>query len=185
MLGAAGIVWPRIMPELASYWQNVGGWADRVRSELAQMLADHINAGNKVMLVSHCMGAVLTYDALCTAALPSTAFTWITLGSPLSSNAVRKRLVGMQQDRYPESVHAWHNLAAEDDHVCHDKAVADDFKSMQERGLADISDHAIYNLATRDGRSSPHHSAGYLTHPRVAELVGSWLLSPAEAVENQ
>ncbi|MEQ8691419.1 MAG: hypothetical protein RIC89_11355, partial [Pseudomonadales bacterium] len=70
----------------------------------------------------------------------------------------------------------WHNLAAEDDYVCHDKTVANDFSAMLDRRLiGDIRDYTIYNLAVRYGRSNPHHSSGYLTHPRTAELLAEWL----------
>ena len=73
-------------------------------------------------------------------------------------------------------MNAWHNIAAEDDYVCHDKTVADDYKRMlQQRMIGDIRDHTIYNLSVRYGRSNPHSSLGYLIHPRTAQLLSDWL----------
>lgn len=36
---------------------------------------------------------------------------------------------------------------------------------------ADIADRRIFNLAIRDGKSNPHHGAGYLIHPTVIEAI--------------
>ena len=68
------------------------------------------------------------------------------------------------------------NVAAEDDYVCHDKSVADDFKPMlEQRLISRIEDLRIYNLAMRYGKSNPHSAIGYLIHPRITRLLGEWL----------
>jgi hypothetical protein len=72
---------------------------------------------------------------------------------------------------------SWHNVAAEDDYVCHDNTVADDFKPMlKQKQVSCIRDYCVYNLAVRYGKSNPHSSVGYLIHPRVARIVSDWLL---------
>ena len=83
--------------------------------------------------------------------------------------------------KFPHNVIAWRNISAEDDYVCHDKTVVDDYRVMlSERVIADISDHTIYNLAIRYGRSDPHHSAGYLAHPRTVSFLSDWLKSASD-----
>ena len=181
-VGFGGLALKKTVPELGSYWANENDWASRARKDLADLVGEQLQAGKDVLLISHCMGSVLTYDVLWS--LPQTSnlvSCWITLGSPLGSRAVCSRLLGAGaevRDRYPKTLMQWHNIAAEDDYVCHDKSVANDFKGMLDnRLIADITDHTIYNLAVRYGRSNPHHSSGYLVHPKTIEFLAGWLAS--------
>ena len=173
------LIWPRVMPEMSAYWRDDDGWATDIRRNLRETLVGHLDAGRHVFLISHCLGAVISYDTLWAGDFSSRVQTWVTMGAPLGSSSVRRRLMGADE-KVPEnlvrSVINWHNLSAEDDYVCHDKTLADDFRSMlNNRVIGDIQDHTIYNLSIRYGRSNPHHSAGYLVHPRTAELLGNWL----------
>lgn len=85
------------------------------------------------------------------------------------SNARRAR-------RYPSNIKRWINIAAEDDFIAHDESVRDDFQAMIGFALIDsIEDQRIYNLAVRDRKSNPHHAAGYLIHPNVADTLADWL----------
>ena len=73
-----------------------------------------------------------------------------------------------------------HNVAAEDDYVCHDNTLKDDFKSMlQQQAVSMVHDYRIYNLAVRYGKSNPHSSVGYYIHPRVSKLLVEWTQTPA------
>ena len=191
-LGLGGAALRKALPELYHYWDQSkhpdnDNWPDLVQKELTGKLADLMAAECNILLISHCMGSVLAWDSLwqLTHGAESSAqevkriTRWITLGSPLGSRAVRNRLAGAKEPgtrRYPAVLNAWHNIAAEDDYVCHDKTVADDYKGMlQQRLIGDIRDHTIYNLSVRYGRSNPHSSAGYLIHPRTAQLLAEWL----------
>jgi hypothetical protein len=70
----------------------------------------------------------------------------------------------------------WRNVSAEDDYLCHDNTLADDYREMLNlRLVSSIRDYHIYNLAVRYGKSNPHSSLGYLIHPRVAKIVADWL----------
>ena len=182
VLGLSGLIWPRLIPELAAYWQDRDSCATRLRASLADRLQRLDAEGKDIWLISHGMGALVSYEALLEAELSRRIDGWLTLGSPLSSNAVRKRLRGMQEPtQYPTNLLAWYNLAAEDDYVCHDKTVANDFGAMLDRRLiADVRDYTIYNLSVRYSRSNPHHSTGYLVHPRTAELLSNWLTGAAD-----
>ena len=132
------------------------------------------------MVVSHCVGSVISYDAFWDTSERITdpdqrVDRWVTLGSPLADDDVRRRLGG-QPRGFPNLLINWFNLAAEDDPVCHDETVANDFKAMlSERHISRIQDYHVYNLTERYGRSDPHDAFGYLSHPRTASLLNDWL----------
>jgi hypothetical protein len=181
-LGLANKRLARFYPELTAYWENDELAAD-LRSRLCTPLIESLHRGDHIMVVSHCIGTVLAYDAFWEAsqAITSTeqrVHTWLTLGSPLADDDVRRRLGG-QPEGFPNLLINWFNLAAEDDPVCHDETVANDFKAMlKERHISRIQDYHIYNLSERYGRSDPHDALGYLCHPRTATLLHDWLNSP-------
>lgn len=186
-LGLGGAANKMVMPELSHYWQDADGWASKLRGELTERLHELTAADSNVLIISHGLGCVLAWDALWSLTQrikregqPLKRITrWITIGSPLSARDVQKRLLGHDQaadNRFPTVLNAWHNIAAEDDYLCHDKTVADDFSTMlRQKLIGDIRDHTIYNLSVRYGRSNPHSSVGYLIHPRMAQLLADWL----------
>ena len=178
----------KTMPELFHYWQDDDGWAARLRMDFAERVQAMMSTNTNILIISHGMGCVVAWDALwqisqASHKTPNTSLKritrWITLGSPLGAHAVQSKLSGRDQpadERYPTVLNAWHNISAEDDYVCHDKTVADDYKDMlNQRIIGDIRDHTIYNLAVRYGRSNPHSSVGYLIHPRTTALLADWL----------
>ena len=141
------------------------------------------------MLISHCLGSVVAFDALWEISRGGTVernvalnkvAAFITLGSPLGDEFVKSKLAGSNsvvEEKFPNNVISWSNVAAEDDYTCHDETVANDFRAMLDKRLISrINDYRIYNLAVRYGRSNPHNSVGYLIHPRVTKLVSDWLL---------
>lgn len=168
-------------PELTAYWDD-DGIARELRARIAKPLVQALDRGDHIMVISHCIGTVLTYDAFWDASQAATdadqrVHSWLTLGSPLADNDVRKRLGG-QPSGFPNLLINWFNLAAEDDPVCHDETVANDFSVMlKERHISRIQDYHMYNLAERYGRSDPHDVLGYLVHPRTVTLVADWLNS--------
>lgn len=179
-LGAVAV--GRALPELKHYWQDPRFNQD-VRQRTLYTLKTSLDDGCDVLILSHCMGSVIAYDVLWQLGhetrVEQRVSTWITMGSPLGSNFVQTKLQGHGEKgarRYPVSVREWQNISAEDDYICHDKTVGDDFKEMLERRLiGSISDYTVYNLAVRYGRSNPHSSLGYLIHPRVTRCLSDWL----------
>jgi len=180
-LGLANKRLQHFYPELSEYWKNQA-LAAALRQRLAQPLGEALRRGDHIMVLSHCIGTVISYDAFWDASqevdsAEQRVHSWITLGSPLADNDVRKRLAG-QPKGFPNLLINWFNIAAEDDPVCHDETVADDFKAMlRERHISTIKDYHIYNLAQRYGSSDPHATVGYLIHPRTSGLVADWLSS--------
>lgn len=175
------------LPELRAYWDTSSDFHTTVSSRIADSVRQALEVADSVALIAHGTGAVVAYDVLWQLSQERTdkkLNLFLTLGAPLANNTVRSRLSGSElppDKRYPHNLFRWHNVAAEDDFLCHDKTVADDFAPfLASRKISKITDHLIYNLAVRYGRSAPGYSAGYLAHPRVAELLGNWLASDSD-----
>lgn len=193
LVGLAGRALERTTPVLAAYLANAQGYREACEQRLLDVLAPALARGDDVLLLSHSMGSVVSYDVLwrlshdASTAAPAASgrvHTWITFGSPLANGYVKRHLRGARNDpaqRYPYKVINWFNVSAEDDFHCHDKTIADDFAGLLRRQqISQIRDFRIYNLAVRYGRSNPHNSQGYLVHPRMTQLVHAWLTHPTE-----
>jgi len=185
VLGLANRRLAHFYPELAAYWQDEA-LAGQLRARISAPLIEALHRGDHIMVVSHCIGTVLAYDAFWDVSHAIShpeqrVHTWLTLGSPLADDDVRHRLGG-QPAGFPNLIINWFNLAAEDDPVCHDETVANDFKAMlKEHHISRIHDYHIYNLSERYGRSDPHDALGYLCHPRTAILLHDWLRAASDS----
>ncbi len=184
----------RFIPELVDYWRATNSRLRPVLARLCDVVGDALDRDDDVLLISHCVGCVIAYDALW--ALSRGGYrnggsargkitTWLTLGAPLGDESVKHRLEGAGAEgaaRYPNNILSWVNVAAEDDYVCHDDRLADDYADMlAHRLVSRIEDIRIYNLAVRYGRSNPHNAFGYLTHPKVSRTIAKWLAEPVES----
>lgn len=190
-LGAIGLTTPLIScvsKDCAEYLRDESDYAEKVRERVRTKICQLFDRGDKVLLMSHGMGCLVTYDVLWELSHDpelqkrygdSKIDTWITLGAPLGDNNIRKRLRGAKEKaraRFPTNVISWHNVSAEDDYASHDNTLADDFKLMMDQRLVSaVLDYHIYNLAVRYGKSNPHSSVGYYIHPRVAKIVMDWI----------
>ena len=174
-------------PDIREYWGSYPFGSD-VRASFTQAIVQAMKKPGDICVIAHSLGTIVAYDVFWKLShygeyrdkpWNRKIDLWITLGSPLADETVKDNLKGANHapaDRYPTNVNHWLNIAAEDDFYSHDQKVAGDFKGMKRLGYAtSIKDKRIYNLAVRDGRSNPHHSAGYLIHPAVAEAVAAWL----------
>lgn len=189
-LGLAGGLIGKVAADVNEYWNAETDFGSRIRARVMGALTTAFEEGKKIMLVSHGTGCIVAYDVLWQLSHhPDHASRyarmkidqWLTLGAPLGDTTVRKRLLGAhskRRERYPTNVLAWHNIAAEDDYLCHDHTLADDYREMLNlRLVSSIRDYHVYNLAVRYGKSNPHSSIGYLVHPRVTHIVADWLQS--------
>ena len=177
----------RRMPEVVAYWDDRDGFSSQICARLLNEIRKAKDEDSDILVISHCLGTIAAYDAFWELSRgqdgdPSAKIdTWITMGSPLGDEFVKRQLAGASEAgerRYPCNILNWYNVAAEDDFTCHDETVANDFSQMLDYHLVSrIRDFRIYNLALRYGRSNPHNALGYLVHPRVSSLVGEWLLA--------
>lgn len=181
-LGLGRQFWRRTIPDLGVY---LGGGAfqttlDERASSALEAAVDTAGGPGGLCIIAHGLGSVIAYRALhrLTQTRPGTrVHTLITLGSPLADETVKKSL-----PKGPlTNLVNWYNVAAEDDWMCHDETIANDYAALLEhRLISHLEDFRIYNLAVRYGKVNPHHAVGYLIHPRVVQLVGDWLDDGAE-----
>jgi hypothetical protein len=179
-----------VAPDMREYWNDDSDFSTDVRFPMIAPLKEAMDRGDQILVISHSLGSMIAYDTFwkfCRTGEYRPNYThkkialWITLGSPLGDETVKRNLKGAEADgerRYPANVVDWVNIAAEDDYISHDQALADDYVEMKKLGLVkSIVDERIYNLAVREGESNPHNELGYLVHPAVAAQVGKWLAS--------
>ncbi len=187
-LGLWGWLCCRCAPDFAHYFDEQSAYGEAVRERVRSRLVAMLEAGDRVMLLSHGTGSVVAWDVLwelshkepyASELKERKVDVWVTLGSPLSDAQVQKRIFGAREKslaRWPGNVISWCNVAAEDDYTCHDNTLADDFRHMlNERRLSAVTDYKIYNHAVRYGKSNPHSSVGYYIHPRVTKILADWL----------
>jgi len=190
-LGLTGRTLRKRMPEVVAYLDPAQPLRAALQQRILDRLVPALARGDDVMLLTHCLGSIAAYDVLWRLTHdPAVADThgghrvrtWITLGSPLADEFVKRSLAGAKEPaerRYPRTATNWYNVAAEDDFTCHDETMANDFRYMlNNRLISEMRDFRIYNLAVRYSRSNPHSAVGYLIHPRVTQLVADWLGVP-------
>jgi len=198
LFGTLGLTIPLISMvarDFAIYLRGNTEFTEQVRERVRSKLVEMLNRGDQLLLMTHGTGCFIAYDVLWQLSHDeqfkadysgAKVDLWVTLGSPISDDKLRKRLLGARRSakgRYPTNIITWHNISAEDDYVCHDKTVANDLKAMmREHVISSIDDYRIYNHTMRYGKSNPHCSLGYFIHPRVAKIVVEWLEATNGAV---
>jgi hypothetical protein len=177
----------RVAPDMRAYWNADSAFGSEIRWRLTEPLAKALSRNDDVLVVSHSLGTLVSFDVLWkfshyseyTGIRNRSINTWLTLGSPLGNETVKKNLKGaraVNARRYPSNIQHWINIAAEDDYISHDQSLKDDYKNMKQLGLIkSLKDHRVFNLAMREGRSNPHNSSGYLVHPRTIDVIANWL----------
>jgi hypothetical protein len=177
----------KIAPDVSEYWSSLR-FGSQVRAVFTAAIIKAMKNPGEICVIAHSLGTMISYDVFWKLSHYGEYWnqnwnreisSWITLGAPLADETVRRKLKGAGnsgRDRYPTNVKNWLNLAAEDDYISHDQKVADDFRPMKKLGCVEsIVDKRIYNLAVRGEKSNPHHGAGYLIHPAVADAVAGWV----------
>lgn len=195
VLGLTTVLASLVAKDFALYLRGSTDFTEQVRARVRDKLTELLRRGDKVLLMSHGTGCAVAYDVLWQLShderfrdefSDSKIEVFVTLGSPISDNMVRRRLLGAGRrsiERFPTNIITWENVSAEDDYLCHDKTVADDLKAMmREHVISSINDYRVYNHAMRYGKSNPHCSLGYFIHPRVAKIIVDWIEAPDEAI---
>jgi hypothetical protein len=195
VLGLTTLLVSLVAKDFALYLRGNTDFTEQVRARVRDKLIELLRRGDKVLFMSHGTGCAVAYDVLWQLShderfrdefAESKVEVFVTLGSPISDNMVRRRLLGAgrrAKERFPTNIIIWENVSAEDDYVCHDKTVANDLKAMmREHVISTINDYRIYNHTLRYGRSNPHCSLGYFIHPRVAKILVDWIEAPDDAI---
>ena len=194
VLGLTTLLVSLVAKDFALYLRGNTDFTEQVRARVRDKLTELLRRGDKVLLMSHGTGCAVAYDVLWQLShderfrdefSETKIEVFMTLGSPISDNMVRRRLLGAGRratERFPTNIITWENISAEDDYMCHDKTVADDLKAMmREHVISSINDYRVYNHTLRYGKSNPHCSLGYFIHPRVAKIVVDWIELPDDA----
>ncbi len=194
VLGLTTLLVSLVAKDFALYLRGDTDFTEQVRGRVRDKLIEMLRRGDRVLLMSHGTGCAVAYDVLWQLShderfrdefSDTKIDVFVTLGSPISDNMVRRRLLGAGRrstERFPTNIITWENLSAEDDYLCHDKTVADDLKAMmREHVISSINDYRVYNHTMRYGKSNPHCSLGYFIHPRVAKIIVDWIELPDEA----
>jgi hypothetical protein len=133
----------------------------RVEEALRAVSLEH----RPVILVSHSLGALVSWGALSRASVTQDSSIpeisrWITLGSPLGSSEVRMLLFG--EDRAlerPSRVRSWANVLGRDD-------------PFAMRVSADsAATSTLFDVTGANVSEDPHLIASYLADPATAHLV--------------
>ncbi len=193
VLGSIGLAMPllgTVAGDFAAYFNQKTDFAAQVRNRVREQLCALMDRGDRILLISHGSGSVITYDVLWQLSHDAElkekygeckVECWLTLGSPLGDRNIQKRLCGAKErsaSRFPANVISWHNVSAEDDYTCHDNTLADDYnKMLKHRVVSAVHDYRIFNLAVRYGKSNPHSSIGYYIHPRTSKILVDWMQS--------
>lgn len=186
-IGLGGKLIGKVAPDVVEYWNPKSDFAPAVRGAVRAAICDALRGNEQLLLITHGTGAIIAWDVLWQLSndprfaefVDNKIDTWVSLGAPLGDSTVRRRLLGAKEKgrrKFPHNVVSWHNVAAEDDWLCHDNTLADDFKGMlRQKQVSAIRDYRIYNLSVRYGKSDPHCALGYLIHPRTAQIVVDWI----------
>jgi hypothetical protein len=151
-----------------------------VREELARMLRKYRK--KDILLISHSMGSIITYDVLTYSVPDIPIHTLVTMGSPLGLPLVMIKILA-EQGRKPKKhitvktpeniVHAWYNFSDLKDKVATDYNLSDDYEANS-RGIRAIDKIVVNNYEYR-GESNPHTAYGYLRTPEVAHVIHNFL----------
>ncbi|MDH4274516.1 MAG: hypothetical protein OEW08_05720, partial [Gammaproteobacteria bacterium] len=100
--------------EIQRYFANYRGIACEVREVLKVLLRPCLAQGQRVLIIGHSLGAVITYDTLWELSWEEQCqgkVDLLTLGSPLGMHFMQRRLQGYRErgeKRYPRLIAHWH-----------------------------------------------------------------------------
>lgn len=165
-----------------------------VRERLQEPLRKALKRGDDICIIAHSMGCMVSYDVLWKFSRMSEyrdirengsrVTKWITLGCPLGEAGVKANLYDADErshrtitDKHPIGIiKDWHNIAAVDDFISHDRTMKDDYSDMLKFDhLESIEDKRIYNCYAMEGAANPHKFYGYLVHPVTADVIARWI----------
>lgn len=140
-LGVAETLITKVAPDMAHYWYEDTYFGSDVRHRLMVELKEALDNQDNVMIVSHSLGSMISYDVLWKLShygeyrhdygAHKKVSLLLTLGSPLGDENVKDRLKGSRlkdEKKYPLNIQQWINISAEDDFISHDSKIKNDFK---------------------------------------------------------
>jgi hypothetical protein len=168
------------------YFENHDGIAERIRGLLAAELQKSWAAGDRVLLMAHSLGSVIAWDTLWSLGdsvqrrdVNAGIDLFLTLGSPLGTRFVRRRLLGARAGGarcYPQGIHRWRNLAALGDLTALGHRFADDYVEMLQLGLVEeITDQTdLVNPFRGQEGLNVHKCYGYFVNAATGSAIADW-----------
>ena len=170
--------------ETQRYFQNQGNVGLKIREILKRLIRDAWSKEQRILLIGHSMGAIISYDSLWELGreegYKGKVDLFLTLGSPLGMRFVQHRLVGIREARsrrYPDNIRRWLNISSRGDLTALDPYVGDDFEDMVNDGLTESirDEHRdIYNYFVGTKGLNVHRSYGYLVNQKVGAAIADW-----------
>jgi len=175
--------------------------ADRVRRPLEDRLRETWDAGRRVIVLSHSLGAAVAYDTLWRFSHrnePEFADyrrrkvdLLVTMGAPLADHTIQNVMLtsrwleersasnrARRRRAWMTNVRRWENYSALGDFVCHGLDMEKEFfrgmrTDLPHLGDADLRDYRdLYNpYLESDGTPNPHKIFGYLVQPKLADRL--------------
>lgn len=136
-----------------------------MRQKIRQRLSDQLPTdGTPVVIVAHSHGSIVAYEVLrALEAAQVEVQALVTVGSPLGMEEIQD-LLEPAVPQMPLAVGRWFNFAAWFDPVPLDTSLADDYP-------AHAAAHAVRDEMVVNRKLNPHSAVGYLTVPRIRNLV--------------
>lgn len=155
-----------------------------VRQLICQNLADTLykNRKNKILLIAHSMGSIITWDVLTKYVPEVKIHTLVTIGSPLGIPFVKSQMLlenktGKNEIPYlktPENIqHSWFNLSDFKDRVAINYDLKTDFRPNSR--AIQPQDILVYNNYKFQGEANHHKSYGYLRCPEMGDIISDFL----------
>ncbi len=151
-----------------------------IRNRLMEALKKHQD--KEILLISHSMGTIISYEVLTLHPRDVVVNTLVTAGSPLGQPVVMKKFFSelnkeideKHKPEVPENIRQdWYNLADLDDHIALNYNLNDNFGSNTRQ--VRITDMAVNNNYTFEKKRNPHKSYGYLRTDEMAGIIYRFL----------
>ncbi|MDQ1031641.1 hypothetical protein QF035_009223 [Streptomyces umbrinus] len=148
---------------IAAHLRDVAVYLTRARTRVLSLVREQIPSDGPVVLVSHSLGTVVARDLLGDADLRARTRLWVTAGSPLGIDAVRKNLGDPTYEENPGV--EWLSTYDVNDIV----ALGHPLRKKWGPPLEDVK---------VENGDEPHSIERYLAHSQVAGPIGTELASP-------
>ena len=175
--------------EVRRYFRNRHDESDALRRMIIKRLKLSWSQNRPVILLAHSFGSVIAYDALWELTHlhnnPHKVDLFISMGSPLTLNFIRKRILGtgmVGAEQYPHNIIRWLNFAAQGEVTAQGRGMLDYFAEMQTLGLIEsIQDNlGILNQYREPDGLNVHKCYGYLACPTIAAEIGAAIGEPSQ-----
>lgn len=171
--------------ETLRYFHNSDNIACEIRKVLKDLVKEAWSNHQKILLIGHSMGSIISYDTLWELSreegYQGKIDLFLTIGSPLGMRYVQHRLIDANAPdkiRYPSNIRQWINISSMGDLTALDPYLAGDYEDMVNGNLVESirDEHRdVYNYFVDARGLNAHRSYGYLVNAKVGKTIADWL----------